>query len=73
MLEKIGNHQKQKDLSVGLPGPLQTTFELNKLKTSVTNDAATLTLHALNWIKRPKISLNIFEIEKQIANMGAKI
>ena len=45
-------------MSFGLPRPLQTPFELKvELPTSsFTPDAATLTLHALNLLKRPKTS-----------------
>ena len=50
------------DMSVGVPGPPRTTSELTSLKTSVKNtpDAATLTLHALNLLKRPGASTYSF-------------
>ena len=50
-------------MSFGLPGPLQTPFELkNDLPTSIfTPDAATLTLHTLNWLRRPKTSKYVLE------------
>ena len=40
-------------MSFGLPGPLWQPFELkNELpKSMFTPDAATLTLHAFNWLK----------------------
>ena len=54
----------------GLPGPLQTADELSNVKTCVKNapDAATLTLHALNWLKRPKTAKSVFEHFQILAN-----
>ena len=45
-------------MSVGLPGPLQTAFELTNLKICVKKYARCdyTTLHALNWLKRLKTS-----------------
>ena len=50
-------------MSFGLPGPLRAPFEL-KIELPTSNfkpDAATLTLHALSWPKRPK-NQNMFSI-----------
>ena len=48
---------------LGLPRPLRTVFELKiDLPTpNLTPDAATLTLHALNWRSRPETSKLSFE------------
>ena len=61
-------------MSVGLPGPLQTAFELkNELPTpNFQPDAATLTLHALNWLKTPKISKTQLDFSKLLKNENAK-
>ena len=42
-------------MNVGLPGPLQTPFELKTDLPASTNepDTATLTSHGPNWLKRP--------------------
>ena len=52
----------QKYISLGLPGRLWTAFELKKLLAYVRNtpDATTLTLHALNLLKRSKTSFFLF-------------
>ena len=44
------NHKKTTHMSVGLHGPLRTTFDSTKVISASTNTphAATLTLHALN-------------------------
>ena len=56
--------KKKIHISIGLPGPLRPAFELkNDLPTSIFQpDAATLTLNALNLLKRPKISKYVFEL-----------
>ena len=62
----------------GLPGPLPTPFELKtKLPTPIfTPDAATLTLHARNWLKRPSASKYLFRNaptfpkKSNLANLG---
>ena len=48
----------QTHTNLGLPRLLQTTFELKKFKYRRKNtpDAATLMLHALNKVERPKVS-----------------
>ena len=65
-------------MSFGLPEPLQTPFELTNDLPASTNepDAATLTLHALDWLNGPKTSRYIFEYFQtfkhfqKLANLG---
>ena len=53
-------------ISFGLPRPLWTPFELTiEVPTSnIQPDAATLTLHALNWLKLPIKSKCVVDVSK---------
>ena len=57
-------------MSLGLPGPLQTDFELKIDLPASKNepDAATLTLHALSLLRRTKTLKYLFEISKKRKN-----
>ena len=55
LLETPQNTRIVLHVSFALPGPFRTIFELTNYKTGVENtpDAATLTLHAFEFLERP--------------------
>ena len=75
MLHMIKKKQMLR-MSLRLPRPLQTASELEiELSTSsFTPDVATLTLYALNWLKKSKMSNRtlIYQTFSKFSKLGAK-
>ena len=61
-------------MSFGIHGSLQTTFKIqNKKNVKNKPDAATLTLHALYWLKRPQNKRKYVRTSARFSKSGGLI